>query len=72
MSGSLVMAKMAGTESIAKTMSQNSIKIRQTIKGVTFHADPILRKNFPSSDLWVTGKTLCRNRRTGLVSGLMA
>ena len=69
MSGSRVMAKMAGTESTAKTMSLNSRKTSATNRGVACHTPESLTKNLCPSSNGVTGTRRRTRRISGFFSG---
>ena len=68
-SGSLVMAKIAGTESTAKIMSLNSIAARATSSGVPCRTPFSITTNFWPSKRGVIGMKRRSSRRSGFFSG---
>ena len=68
-SGSFVMAKMAGTLSTAKTMSEISTKISATKSGVAMRTPLWWVKNFWPSRFGLTGRNFFKSLKTGFFSG---
>ena len=69
MKGSRVMAKMAGMESTAKTMSVDSMASRATKSGVAVNTPQRRVKNLPSSYSLLTGNQQRNRRITQFFSG---
>ena len=69
MKGSLVIAKIAGTLSTAKTMSVNSMKTSVSRSGVPMRRPDSLIRNFPSCRVGVIGRNFLRRRRMTFSAG---
>lgn len=70
-SGSFVIAKIAGTESTANIISDTSMKSNAINKGVAYKTPSFFMKNFCPSILGVTLNNFLKSFITGLFSGLM-
>ena len=72
MNGSSVMAKIAGIESRANTMSVISMNNSVMNSGVASRLPFSIVNSFCPSNSWVVGKRFVKNLRIGLSSGWMS